>query len=135
MSTMALIRLVVWHDVPAETVCESGGSYVRKRQPGDCWSVLRIAMMAAFFSIFGSAICAEEDAYTEGEKLFALKVKPLLKQKCFACHGGGEEIEGDLILTSREEMLLGGESSDEVLVPGNGNGSLLYQSTTRNTDE
>ena len=49
------------------------------------------------------------DDYTEGEKLFALKVKPLLKQKCFACHGGEDKIKGDLILTNLEDMLLGGE--------------------------
>ena len=51
---------------------------------------------------------AQEDSYSEGEKLFALKVKPLLKQKCFACHGGEDKIKGDLILTNREDMLLGG---------------------------
>ena len=70
------------------------------------------------------------DDYTEGEKLFALKVKPLLKQKCFACHGGEDKIKGDLILTNLEDMLLGGESSDEVLVPGEAVKSLLYLSTT-----
>lgn len=71
-----------------------------------------------------------EDDYTEGEKLFALKVKPLLKQKCFACHGGEDKIKGDLILTNLEDMLLGGESSDDVLVPGDAAKSLLYLSTT-----
>jgi len=82
--------------------------------------------------LFGSPLDAQEDAYTEGEKLFALEVKPLLKLKCFACHGGEDEIKGDLNLTSRKEMLLGGESSEDVLIPGDGKGSLLYQSTTWN---
>ena len=69
------------------------------------------------------------DDYTDGEKLFALKVKPLLKQKCFGCHND-EDLEGDLILTNLEDTLLGGESSDEVLVPGDAAKSLMYISTT-----
>ncbi len=69
------------------------------------------------------------DDYTDGEKLFALKVKPLLKQKCFGCHND-EDLEGDLILTNLEDSLLGGESSDEVLVPGDAAKSLMYISTT-----
>ena len=72
---------------------------------------------------------AQNEDYTEGEKLFALKVKPLLKQKCFSCHND-EDLKGDLVLTSREDMLLGGESSDEVLIPGDGENSLMYVSTT-----
>ena len=100
-----------------------------------CPVALRIAAMAAFLAVPGSVLSAQEHSYSEGEKLFALNVKPLLKQKCFACHGGGENTEGDLILTNRREMLLGGESSDDVLIPGNGKGSLLYTSTTRKMDD
>ncbi|MDA9764672.1 DUF1549 domain-containing protein, partial [Opitutales bacterium] len=69
------------------------------------------------------------DDYTDAEKLFALKVKPLLKQKCFSCHND-EDLKGDLVMTSLEDMLLGGESSDEVLIPGDGENSLMYISTT-----
>ena len=86
--------------------------------------------MAAISGVLSISLHAQEDSYSEGEKLFALKVKPLLKQKCFACHGGEDKIKGDLILTNREDMLLGGESSDDVLIPGDGNGSLMYRATT-----
>ncbi len=92
----------------------------------------RIAAMAMVLGMVGSVLNAQED-YTEGEKLFALKVKPLLAQKCFSCHND-EDLEGDLVLTNREDMLLGGESSDDVLVPGNAAGSLMYIATTW-TDE
>lgn len=91
---------------------------------------LRLAAMAAIMGLFGSALYAQENSYTAGDKLFVLKVKPLLKQKCYACHAGESKIKGDLILTNREDMLLGGESSDHVLIPGDGNGSLLYKATT-----
>ena len=47
---------------------------------------------------------------------------------CFACHSESKgKIKGDLDLTSRELMLLGGETSDRVLIPGDSKGSLLVQ--------
>ena len=93
----------------------------------------RMAAMAMVLGMVGVALNGQEDAFTEGEKLFALKVKPLLEQKCFSCHNN-EDLKGDLVLTSLEDMLLGGESSDEVLVPGDAAGSLIYIATTW-TDE
>ena len=40
---------------------------------------------------------------THGEKLFALKVKPLFAQKCMACHGDDpKKIKGDLDMRTRE---------------------------------
>lgn len=74
-----------------------------------------------------------EDApiYSKGEQLFALKVKPLLAAKCLACHGDDkDEIQGELDLTTRDEMLVGGETSEHVLVPGKAEESLLYIATT-----
>lgn len=94
-----------------------------------------IAATAACFALLGVALVAEEASYTPGEKLFALQVKPLLKQKCFACHGDEERVKGDLDLTSRSEMLFGGETSDQVLAPGDGSASLLYQALTWELDD
>jgi mono/diheme cytochrome c family protein len=68
-----------------------------------------------------------------GEKLFALNVKPLLSQKCNACHGDDpKKIKGDLDMRTRESMLRGGETyEDEVLIPGKGEKSFLYILSTR----
>ena len=67
----------------------------------------------------------------EGSRLFSLKVYPVLKAKCFACHGEDpENIEGDLNLLSREGMLKGGESSARVLVEGQPEESDLYRAIT-----
>ncbi|HEU0068707.1 MAG TPA: c-type cytochrome domain-containing protein, partial [Nitrospiraceae bacterium] len=78
-----------------------------------------------------SPATAEEAAPTAAEKLFATQVRPLLTAKCFACHGGDrEKIEGELDLTTRAGMLKGGSTSNEVLVPGNAEQSLLYGATT-----
>ena len=79
----------------------------------------------------GTAIGAEKTS--EGEKLFALTVKPLFAEKCTACHGDEpDKIKGDFNMLTREEMLKGGESfGDEVLIPGKGEESFLYITTTR----
>tara|TARA_R110002049_G_scaffold2750_2_gene21582 strand:+ start:408905 stop:411601 length:2697 start_codon:yes stop_codon:yes gene_type:complete len=78
-----------------------------------------------------SAVVAEE--VTDGEKLFALRVKPLVAEKCMACHGDDpDEIQGEFDMRTRESMLLGGESfQHEVLIPGKGDESFLYLTTTR----
>lgn len=70
---------------------------------------------------------------THGEKLFALKVKPLFAQKCMACHGDDPKmIKGDLDMRTRESLLLGGETyEDEVLIPGKGEESFLFILSTR----
>lgn len=62
------------------------------------------------------------------EKLFALKVYPLLKEKCFGCHSADQDdIRGDLDLLTREKMLKGGESEEPSLIPGDPEQSPLYQ--------
>jgi hypothetical protein len=70
---------------------------------------------------------------SEGERLFALHVKPLLAEKCLPCHGANpNEIEGGLDLRSRSSLLAGGDSfGDEVLIVGDGEHSKLYVTTTR----
>ena len=45
---------------------------------------------------------------TEKVDFFNSQVKPILEQNCFQCHGSGTEVEGGLQLTSREQILEGG---------------------------
>ena len=74
---------------------------------------------------------------TESEKLFALKVKPLFTDKCMACHGSDpEKIKGDFDMRSLKAIQLGGETyGKEVLIPNNGDASMLYQLTTRTVED
>ncbi len=66
------------------------------------------------------------------QRLFAVQVKPLLAEKCLACHGGEPAaILGGLDLTTRASMLRGGASSRRVLVPGNAAASLMYEAVRR----
>ena len=89
------------------------------------------------FSVCFLGVCAQvtadEHDFTPGEKLFALKVAPLLAEKCLACHGEDpDQIEGGLDLRSRESMLRGGDSFEsDVVKLGDGKHSMLYLTTTR----
>lgn len=61
------------------------------------------------------------------ERLFALKVLPLLKTKCFGCHGQDpDDVRGDYDLLTRDKMIKGGESEEVALVPGKPHDSSLY---------
>ncbi|MBP85559.1 MAG: hypothetical protein CMJ64_02405 [Planctomycetaceae bacterium] len=94
----------------------------------------RVLLITSAITLAAVAIGdAEESSQPmKGEKLFALQVKSLLAAKCFVCHGGDkDEIQGELDLTSRTGMMKGGETSKEVLAPGNAAKSLLYIATTR----
>ena len=68
------------------------------------------------------------EKFSDGEKLFALKLKPLFTQKCLACHGDEpEKIKSKFDMRSRESMIRGGEIfENEVLIPSQGNQSFLY---------
>lgn len=73
---------------------------------------------------FSTLVSAADD----GEKLFTLKVLPLLKIKCFGCHGQDpKDIRGDYDLMTRGKMIVGGESGDVALVPGKPDESPLFQ--------
>jgi len=81
--------------------------------------------------IFGGSLHAADVDQTALDRDFTLKVYPLLKDKCFACHGDdAKKIKGDLNLLTRENMLKGGENSDKVLVPGKADESDLFVAVT-----
>ena len=73
----------------------------------------------------------------EGEKLFALQVKPLFAEKCNACHGDEpDKIKGDFDMRSREAILKGGDYwADDVVHVGKGNESYLYILTKRTEED
>ena len=68
---------------------------------------------------------ADELAPSQGEKLFALHVRPIFQEKCSGCHSK-EEIKGGFDLSSRKSMLEGGDAYGEsVVVPGDIDASSL----------
>ena len=97
----------------------------------------RFIIIAVFYITPAFGMAAEKKAKPEtpgkGELLFALKVKPLMKDKCFACHGEDpEKIKGELILLTLKDALKGGETfGKEVLIPGKAEKSMLYLTAIR----
>ena len=80
---------------------------------------------------------AVAEEFSEGEKLFALEVWPVLAEKCLACHGDEpDKLKGEFDMRSRESMLKGGEYfADDVMIPGKGEASYLYLTTTRTEED
>ncbi|TWU62930.1 DUF1549 domain-containing protein [Crateriforma conspicua] len=70
---------------------------------------------------------------TEGEKLFALDVFPVLRDKCFGCHSdAADPLQGGLNLQSRDAMLAGGdEYGDAIIEPGEAEYSALVAMIAR----
>ncbi len=79
---------------------------------------------------------ASTDA-SQGEKLFALNIKPLLEERCLACHGADpEKIKGGLDLRSRSSLLQGGDAfGGELVILGEGEESPLYQVVLRTLED
>ena len=74
----------------------------------------------------GQVVTSNDSA--DADRLFTLKVLPLLKVKCFGCHGSdADDIRGDYNLMTRHAMLAGGESGEASVVPGKPAESPLYQ--------
>lgn len=88
-------------------------------------------MVRITISLFALTCAFGADAaeHTGGERLFTLKVGPLLALKCNGCHGEDpEEIKGDYSMLTREDLLKGGdEIGTDVLVPGHAAKSFLME--------
>ncbi len=91
-----------------------------------CWLLAVVAMSSALAT--ADSLRADEATTGEGERLFTLKVLPLLKQKCLGCHGEDpDDLKGEFDVRTREALLTGGESEEPSIVVGNPDESPLYQ--------
>ncbi|MEL7335263.1 MAG: c-type cytochrome domain-containing protein, partial [Planctomycetota bacterium] len=63
----------------------------------------------------------------QNERLFTLKVLPLLRSKCWGCHAEDlQDLKGDFGVHSLQALIDGGESDEPGIVPGDtGEGTLL----------
>ena len=87
----------------------------------------RKANRAALLGLIGCTVLVLQP---EHNQLFAQSTPPAAEapkilERCFQCHGEGVQM-GDLDLHNRAAMMKGG-SSGAVVVPGNADGSILYQ--------
>ena len=95
--------------------------------------LLIIVAIGVFGICIGFATADDGGKFSAGEKLFAWHVKPLLAEKCMACHGADpDDIQGGLDLRSRDGLLAGGDSfGKDVAKLGHGQRSMLYVTVTR----
>ncbi|MEM0925284.1 MAG: DUF1549 domain-containing protein, partial [Planctomycetota bacterium] len=92
-----------------------------------CFSILIVTALAAPLT------ASEPMDISAGEKLFALSIKPLLSERCMACHGADpEDLQGGFDLRTRRSMLQGGDSfGEDVVNAGHGQTSMLYLTVAR----
>ncbi|MBI5758430.1 MAG: DUF1553 domain-containing protein [Planctomycetales bacterium] len=93
--------------------------------PSHMWRT--ILALASWLPLFTETLPAAEPAPNESaaNEFFERSVRPVLAQHCFSCHGR-EKKKGGLSLTSRAEMLAGGESG-AVVELGKPKDSLLIE--------
>lgn len=80
---------------------------------------LVLGLVVAFGLGVGRVSIAAEDLSADAERLFALKIMPLLKDKCLGCHGAdADDLKGDFSVQSLSQLTVGGESGEAGIVPG-----------------
>ncbi len=90
-------------------------------------AVMRLAI--SFGMLLAAAIVQADDS---PEVHFVRRVLPVLREKCFACHGQeAAEVKGGLTLTTHAGLLRGGESGEAAIVPGRPDSSPLLLSVAR----
>jgi uncharacterized membrane protein len=74
-----------------------------------------------------------EKLTAKGVEFFESKIRPVLTQRCYACHSAqAKEVKGGLLLDTRDGLRKGGESGVAV-VPGDVGESLLIQAIKHET--
>ena len=73
---------------------------------------------------------------TVAETVFAVRVLPVLRARCLACHGeDAKGLKGGLDLTTRAAAQKGGDSGKPALIPGKAAESPLYRAVTRSDSD
>ncbi|MCA9201790.1 MAG: PSD1 domain-containing protein [Planctomycetales bacterium] len=81
------------------------------------WAFTATSTTAFADDTVGQAVANEPAANkpaAEHVEFFTQHVEPILRQKCFKCHGGEGKIEGGLKLTNHAGLMAGGESGEAV---------------------
>jgi len=80
-----------------------------------------VAVIAAAVGGMPTAMCGHAEAdgppksfAAEEVAFFEKEVRPILRQRCLKCHGAEEKIKGGLRLTSRENIVKGGDTGPAV---------------------
>jgi hypothetical protein len=93
----------------------------------------RAALLALAALAFGGVATQAQGPSLAEAEFFEKQIRPLLVERCLECHGGGKKIRGGLRLTSRAELLQGGDSGPAA-VAGKPDKSLLVQAVRYRDD-
>jgi hypothetical protein len=93
------------------------------RRTSRLWKTVTVALVAAVAWSAASVRLLAAEPDPEAIKFFEMKVRPILAENCFKCHGPAKQ-KGGLRLDSRLAALTGGENGPAV-VPGRKDDSLL----------
>jgi hypothetical protein len=88
-------------------------------------TMARVLSGLALGSAAAFALAAEPTADPAALELFEKKIRPVLQETCFKCHGG-EKVKNNLRVDSRESLLKGGDTGPAI-VPGKPEASLLIK--------
>lgn len=105
--------------------------------PATAWAVMALTLAvdpgapAAAAQLAGATPTDPVEVETEvrREVNFHQEIQPLLRTSCLGCHRG-EDAAGGLRLTSRAELLTGGDSGEPAIVPGESEAGLLIPYVT-----
>ncbi len=100
------------------------------------WHFLFVAFLSSSIAVPLEKKLTIAKANAEQSVFFETKVRPLLSENCFSCHGGDpkKEPKAGLDMTSLKGLLLGGDSGPS-LVPGDLDKSLIIEAVRyRNED-
>lgn len=94
---------------------------------------------AALFLIFTQSLSANDEVLSpQGVQFFETKIRPVLIEHCYECHSADSlkknELQGGLLLDSREGLRKGGESGPAI-VPGDVDASALIAAIRHETFE
>ena len=86
--------------------------------------------------LFSITTVFTQDKASEIDLLFLKKIKPILKVKCWGCHGEDpKKIKGEYIMLDRERMLKGGESGKAAITPGDASKSYMMNLIRREDED
>lgn len=78
--------------------------------------LMRLLILSLIITVVAVSMQAQEPPKATKAQLqhFESKVLPILKENCFKCHGGQAKIRGGLRITSRADILKGGDTGSAV---------------------
>ncbi len=105
----------------------------RPRNTTRLWLYLTLEFFAGTSSILHAGAPDVNDS--RGVEFFETKIRPLLANECYQCHGqDSKKKKGGLLLDSHEGLTKGGDSGP-VLVPGDPDRSLLIKAVRYNDED